>query len=87
MTEIEGKKIFANLEIGNVNFKKLNSIQAEDIILTSNLPIKLSESLTFLQPLRVEKAKVLKINNNVSLDDMVTVQRHYDGELLLHRKN
>lgn len=81
ISEIAGNKTFSDLEVENISFNKLNSIHAEDIILTSNSPFKLSESTTFEQPLTVQKVNVSKINNNFSLDDIVIVQGHYDGEL------
>lgn len=64
----------------NITFQKLNNIKAENIILSNDLPITLTGTATFEQPLAVQKVNVL--NNRIKhvvLDDIVILQGDYNG--------
>lgn len=81
ITAITGKKTFTNLEINNLSFDKLNGIEAENIVLSANLPLNISGNVTFEQPLEVNKIVLLdeKINEKILLGDIVPINKNFNN--------
>lgn len=66
----------------NISFDNLNGIEAEEIILTSDLSNNLSGEITFKQPLEVKKLNILnnQFNDAIELEDLVTIDGRFTGE-------